>query len=60
MINFVKNMPTSFPAVLLDKRYTRMTVENLLTNAIKYTPEGGTVTLRMLRTPHGYSKQQTK
>lgn len=44
-IHFVKNMPASMPTVLLDKRYTRMTIENLLTNAVKYTPEGGKVTL---------------
>lgn len=44
-INFVKKMPSSLPTALLDKRYTRMTIENLLTNAVKYTPEGGTVTL---------------
>lgn len=44
-INFVKHMPTSLPTVYLDKRYTRMTIENLLTNAVKYTPDGGTVTL---------------
>ncbi len=43
--NFVKNMPAKLPKVLLDKRYTRMTIENLLTNAVKYTPEGGKVTL---------------
>lgn len=45
-INFVKNIvPKDLPTVLLDKRYTRMTVENLLTNAVKYTPEKGNVTL---------------
>lgn len=44
-INFVKHMPASLPTVYLDKRYTRMTIENLLTNAVKYTPDGGTVTL---------------
>lgn len=45
-INFVKRIsPKKLPTVLLDKRYTRMTVENLLTNAVKYTPEKGTVTL---------------
>ncbi len=44
-INFVNNMPKTLPTVFLDKRYTRMTIENLLTNAVKYTPQGGTVTL---------------
>lgn len=46
-INFVKQMPESFPEAMLDKRYTRMTVENLLTNAVKYTPEQGNVTLKV-------------
>ncbi len=44
-IDFVKKMPANLPTVLLDKRYTRMTIENLLTNAVKYTPAGGKVTL---------------
>lgn len=44
-IDFIKKMPANLPTVLLDKRYTRMTIENLLTNAVKYTPEGGKVTL---------------
>lgn len=40
---FIKKMPEKLPTVLLDKRLTRMTVENLLTNAVKYTPEKGEV-----------------
>ncbi len=44
---FIKTMPQSLPTALLDKRYTRMTIENLLTNAVKYTPEGGNVTLNV-------------
>ncbi len=37
------SMPEKLPVAMLDKRYTRMTVENLLTNAVKYTPPGGKV-----------------
>ncbi len=44
-MTLVKNLPAAFPQANLDKRYTRMTIENLLTNAIKYTPENGNVTL---------------
>lgn len=46
-LNFIKDMPKSLPTVLLDKRYTRMTIENLMTNAVKYTPDGGKVELRV-------------
>jgi signal transduction histidine kinase len=46
-INLNLSIPTLLPTVLLDERYTRMTVENLLTNAIKYTPEKGNVDLRV-------------
>lgn len=35
----------SLGMAILDKRLTRMTLENLLTNAIKYTPESGRVTV---------------
>jgi two-component system sensor histidine kinase VicK len=46
-INFVKAMPSSFPKIYIDKRLTRMTIENLLTNAIKYAPSGGHVEFRV-------------
>jgi signal transduction histidine kinase len=41
----VKNIPAHLPTAMLDRRLMRMTLENLLANAVKYTPEGGTVTL---------------
>jgi len=41
--NFIQNMPRELPIANIDKRMTRMTVENLLTNAVKYTPEKGEV-----------------
>ncbi|MDD5075427.1 MAG: HAMP domain-containing sensor histidine kinase [Candidatus Peribacteraceae bacterium] len=43
----VKKIPKDLPVAMLDKRLMRMTLENLLTNAVKYTPEGGTVTLNV-------------
>ncbi len=42
-IDFQKNMPATLPMAMLDKRYTRMTIENMLTNAIKYTANEGKV-----------------
>jgi signal transduction histidine kinase len=35
--------PEKLPTVMLDNQYTRMAVQNLLTNAVKYSPEGGNV-----------------
>ncbi|OGJ55641.1 hypothetical protein A2706_00030 [Candidatus Peribacteria bacterium RIFCSPHIGHO2_01_FULL_51_35] len=46
-IIFVKEIEKSLPDAKLDKRMTRMTIENLLTNAIKYTSKGGNVLLKM-------------
>ncbi|MDD4319444.1 MAG: HAMP domain-containing sensor histidine kinase [Candidatus Peribacteraceae bacterium] len=46
-INFSKSLPASLPTATLDKRYTRMTIENLLTNAIKYTPSEGKVEMKV-------------
>jgi two-component system sensor histidine kinase VicK len=42
-VSFAKAVPGNLPTVKLDKRLTRMTIENLLTNAVKYTPENGKV-----------------
>jgi signal transduction histidine kinase/ActR/RegA family two-component response regulator len=35
--------------ILVDKRHVRQMLINLLTNAIKYTPEGGTITVKAER-----------
>lgn len=42
-INFIVDIPKKLPTVKLDKRYTHMVIDNLISNAIKYTPKGGTV-----------------
>lgn len=44
-LDFKKSMPDKLPVAMLDKRYTRITIENMLTNAVKYTPDGGSVSL---------------
>lgn len=46
-IEFIKDVPHDLPKTVLDKRLTRMTIENLLTNAVKYTPEKGKVEFRI-------------
>ena len=42
-ITLVKNFPSVWPEAVMDRRLTRMAIENMLTNAAKYTPEKGTV-----------------
>lgn len=34
-----------FPAIVADERRIRQVIDNLLTNAIKYSPKGGTITV---------------
>ncbi|MBI3963825.1 MAG: PAS domain-containing protein [Candidatus Kerfeldbacteria bacterium] len=42
-------------SVPLDPQLVTMVVQNLLTNAIKYTPEGGAITVRLERRPSATS-----
>lgn len=43
-IKLVTTITRPLPTANLDKRLLRMTIENIVTNAIKYTPNKGTVT----------------
>ena len=45
-VKFIYSLPKSLPEGTFDKRLTHMTIENLLTNAVKYSPKG-TVELKM-------------
>jgi len=42
-LKFKVQLSKKLPKAQLDRRYTRMIIENLLTNAIKYTPSKGSV-----------------
>lgn len=46
-----KFISANIPILPLDPELTHIILQNLLTNAVKYTPEKGTVTLRIFRDP---------
>ncbi|MCF7844931.1 MAG: HAMP domain-containing histidine kinase [Kiritimatiellales bacterium] len=46
-VKYVKSISKDIPKMMLDKRLSRMAMENLLTNAVKYTPKGGEVELKV-------------
>ena len=46
-VKFSVSIPEKLPVAMLDRRLMRMTLENLLCNAVKYTPENGSVELHV-------------
>lgn len=43
-ITFEKDIPDEFPSLQGDKELLKVAINNILNNAVKYTPEGGTIT----------------
>lgn len=43
-ITIERNLPDMFPSMMADKELLKVAINNILGNAVKYTPGGGTVT----------------
>ena len=43
-ITIEKILPDKFPSIVGDKELLKVAIDNLLINAVNYTPEGGTIT----------------
>lgn len=52
-IKLVKNFSSDVPDIQADRSLIRMIFQNLLTNSVKYTPDGGTVVLNIERKDGG-------
>lgn len=46
-LNIVRDYGNDLSLVKSDPKFLRIVIQNLLSNSIKYTPEGGTVTIRL-------------
>ena len=49
-LTLVTNVPVNMPTIRTDGMLVKEVCANLLSNAIKYTPEGGTVEVRLTET----------
>ncbi|MBI3671770.1 PAS domain S-box protein [Candidatus Azambacteria bacterium] len=48
-LNFFKKYDDSVEAIKFDSKFIRIILKNLISNAIKYTPEGGTIKINITR-----------
>ena len=52
-LSLTVDLPATLPHLMIDQRVTRQIISNVLSNAIKFTPQGGKVDLRARSEPDG-------
>jgi signal transduction histidine kinase len=50
-VNLVLDMPENLPQIIGDKDRIAQVITNLVSNALKFTPDGGTVTVKAVDQP---------